>query len=139
MTSICNMRDFLIFALSFSCMHTTMFALSAREEVLSSLPTRTTIYCPYFDWWSFLFLLLILATSGVSLYAFARGWDACNRWTWIVDASGVLPGILWQISTRPASYGMGGLTHAWDYCSYEHTPSAQIFRCLLYTSPSPRD
>lgn len=130
MTSICTMRDFLIFALCFSSLHTTMFALNARSESPSVLPAQTTIHCPYFDWWSFVFLLLIFATSGVSLYAYVKEWGTCNRWTWIVDASGILPGILWQISTRPASYGVGGLTHAWDFCSYEHAPSAQLFRML---------
>ena len=124
------MRDFLVFALCFSSLHTTMFSLSARGEAPTSLPPETTIDCPYFDWWSLLCLLLICSTSGLSLYASAKGWDTCDRWTWVVDASGLLPGILWQISTRPASYGVGGLTLSWDKCSYEHVPAAQVFRML---------
>lgn len=124
------MRDFVIFALSFSSLHTTVFALSARGESAAVLPEHTTVHCPYFDAWSLLFLLLVFSTSGVSLYASAKGWDTCSRWTWAVDASGVLPGMLWQISTRPSSYGMGSLPLAWDFCSHEHVPAAQLFRML---------
>jgi hypothetical protein len=124
------MRDFLIFILCFSSLHTTLFALNARELDPAALPPRTSIHCPYYDWWSLLFLLLIFGTSGLSLYASVKGWGSCERWTWVVDATGILPGILWQISTRPASYGVGGLTHDWDYCGYEHNPSAQLFRML---------
>ena len=130
MTLVCTMRDFLIFALCFSSLHTTMFALNAREEDAAALPPNTSIHCPYYDWWSFLFLMLIMGTSGLSLYASVKGWGSCERWTWVVDATGILPGILWQISTRPASYGVGALTHEWDYCGYEHNPSAQLFRML---------
>lgn len=130
MTSICAMRDFLIFILCFSSLHTTIFAVSARGESANLLPRDTTVHCPYFDSWSLLFLTLILASSGLSLTAFMKGWNTCNRWTWVVDATGIVPGILWQISTRPAAYGVGGLTLAWDQCSYEHVPAAQLFRML---------
>lgn len=130
MSVVCAMRDFAIFALCFSSLHTALYAYAARDEEPAVLPAGATVHCPYFDAWSIVFLALVLASSSVSLSAFARGWDNCERWTWVVDGLGILPGILWQISTRPAAYGMGGLVAEWEQCSYEHVPIAQIFRML---------
>ena len=130
MSYVCAMRDFLIVALCASSLHTALFAWSARDEPASVLPPDTTVACPYYDGWSVAFLALTLTSSATSLYAFANGWDNCERWTWGVDAVGVIPGILWQVSTRPAAYGVGGLPLAWDHCSYEHVPGAQVFHML---------
>lgn len=130
MPVLCAMRDFLIFALSASSLHTALYATAAREMDAHLLPAASSVGCPYFDAWSVVFLAGVTAGSGASLVAFTRGWESSGRWTWAVDLLGMVPGMLWMVSTRAAAYGMGGLTTAWDHCSEEHVPAALVLSML---------
>ena len=122
------LRDFLVLSLAFTSLHTSLYASASRS--LTPLPSGSTVDCPYYDAWSVVFLFMVATSAAASLNASTRGWDVHARWLWSVDAVGLVPGIYWQVATRPAYLGMGGLTHSWERCGYEAVPAAHTLLML---------
>ena len=114
--SLCAMRDFLLMTLSFSALHTGFNVLVSGADP-----------CPYERWYSFAGIVLVFGASSSSLATYAAGWPSCYRVAWSVDALGLLPGIFWQITTKPdgwfAAVPVAG-------CSVSETPTALLYWIL---------
>tara|TARA_B100000683_G_scaffold67049_2_gene65825 strand:+ start:624 stop:1238 length:615 start_codon:yes stop_codon:yes gene_type:complete len=135
MSAVCAMRDFLIFSLSVTSLHQILNVMSepdcaADDSYLCSHASR----CPLLIGpMSAFFLFVVVVSSASSLSAFGNGWSNCNRWTWGVDALGVIPGVYWQIVTRPVQWSGAASTCVVDdfasatrnaMCTVEGSPLA---------------
>lgn len=125
MSVVCAMRDFLLLCLSFTGLNMVLNVMSE-----GGLGDGADMYshmhaCPLFrDPWTFIFLLAVFSSSATSLMAFTRGWGNCERWTWGVDAMGIIPGLYFQMYTKPHTWWGSG--HCLDnaMCTVEASPLA---------------
>lgn len=116
MQTLCAMRDFMLVAISFSALHIGVNLLATGDDL-----------CPYARWYSLAGVGAVLSSSATSLVAYSAGWPNCGRVAWSVDGLGLLPGIFWQITTKPdgwfAAVPVAG-------CSVLESPVAVLFWVL---------
>lgn len=122
---LCNMRDFSLLALSFSCLHAALFASAARSDA-----TDAVAACPIFDAAMVVGMGLVLVSSATSLYASLHAWPNYKSCSLAVDVVGLVPGTVAMVLTQPARLGMGSLPEHLQHCSHEALPIALTYRMV---------
>lgn len=141
MSIVCAMRDFLIFAMATTSLHQMLNVASEGSAYAGTdeSASRSRLHgCEVFTSpFSFACLALVILTSARSLYVYSNGGINHARWTWAVDAAGLVPGIYFQITTRPIAWW-----GAYSQCVLEgdatYVDAALEFhqQCSLETSPT---
>ena len=130
MSTVCALRDFLLFTLSISSFHQTLHIISEPGAITAS--HSSMFMCPIMQSaLTPIFLLLVVVTSGGSLAAYSRGWSNCNRVSWGVDAVGLIPGMFFQVMTRPQQWMSSA------HCEYSPTCPPHSCAAANQTLPYP--
>lgn len=85
-------RQFAILALAFTAAHVGVNVLAVEVQ---------TTLCPYDRWYGLLPTAVVLGTYGTAMWTRVHEFPRAQAFEWAADVIGIVPGIWWQITTKP--------------------------------------